>query len=78
MLLPLILFTIGATLTLSSKNNVVSRNDWHLLSSNCNFEAFANQLTMERLAACMDSIMNIKPKSCVRLEKAQNLRNLMH
>ena len=30
---------------------------WHLISSNCNFEDFVNQWTVERLAMFMDSIM---------------------
>ena len=37
-----ILFTVGATLTWNSKNNVISTNDWHVVSSNCNFEAFVS------------------------------------
>ena len=37
-----ILFTVGATFTWNSKNNVFSANDWHVASSNCNFEAFVS------------------------------------
>ena len=37
-----ILFTVGATLTRNTKNNVFSTNDWHVVSSNCNFQAFVS------------------------------------
>ena len=36
------MITVGATLTWNSKNNVFSTNDLHVVSSNCNFEAFVS------------------------------------